>query len=410
MSENTYNVIASEKGVPIKAWINGVPLEDQARQQLINASQLPFIFKWIAAMPDVHWGVGATVGSVIPTKGAIIPAAVGVDIGCGMMAVQTDLNASHLPDNLKDIRTAIENAVPHGRTNHGGPGDRGAWHDIPLRNESVWGAELKPRYDDILKKHPKLDRGNHANHLGTLGTGNHFIEVCLDEADRLWFMLHSGSRGVGNRMGSYFIELARKDMRKFYINLPDVDLAYFPEHTDHFNDYVEAVEWAQDYARFNRELMMQQIIAAVRNSGQLPPFNAEVKAINCHHNYVARESHFGENVLITRKGAVRAREGDMGIIPGSMGARSYIVRGKGNPESFNSCSHGAGRAMSRNEARRRFSVADHVRMTEGVECRKDEDVIDETPAAYKPIDAVMAAQTDLVEIVHSLRQVVCVKG
>jgi len=405
-----YNVIASEKGVPIKAWTNGVQVEDQARQQLVNAAQLPFIYKWIAAMPDVHWGVGATVGSVIPTKGAIIPAAVGVDIGCGMMAVQTDLNASHLPDDLKHIRAAIEAAVPHGRTNHGGAGDRGAWHDIPERNQQVWGNELKPRYDAILAKHAKLDRGNHANHLGTLGTGNHFIEVCLDEADQVWFMLHSGSRGVGNRMGNYFIELARKDMRKFFINLPDVDLAYFPEHTDYFNDYVEAVEWAQDYARQNRELMMQQIVDAVRARGQVPPFRAELKAINCHHNYVARESHFGENVLVTRKGAVRARIGDMGIIPGSMGARSYIVRGKGNAESFHSCSHGAGRAMSRNEARRRFTLEDHARMTEGVECRKDADVIDETPAAYKPIDAVMAAQEDLVEIVHTLRQVVCVKG
>ncbi len=406
----SYNIIDSEKGVPIKAWTKGVPVEDQARQQLINAAQLPFIFKWIAAMPDVHWGVGATVGSVIPTKGAIIPAAVGVDIGCGMMAVQTDLNARDLPDNLKGIRAAIEAAVPHGRTNHGGAGDRGAWHDIPLRNQDVWGAELKPRYDAILAKHPKLDRGNHANHLGTLGTGNHFIEVCLDESEMVWFMLHSGSRGAGNRMGSYFIDLARQDMRRFFINLPDVDLAYFPEHTDHFNDYVEAVEWAQDYARRNRDLMMERVVGAVRGSGHLRPFGAGLKAINCHHNYVARESHFGENVLITRKGAVRAREGDMGIIPGSMGARSYIVRGKGNRESFCSCSHGAGRAMSRNEAKRRFTVEDHSRMTEGVECRKDAEVIDETPAAYKSIDAVMAAQTDLVEIVHTLRQVVCVKG
>jgi tRNA-splicing ligase RtcB (3'-phosphate/5'-hydroxy nucleic acid ligase) len=410
MSETPYNVIASEKGVTIKAWTKGVPLEDQARQQLLNAAQLPFIHKWIAAMPDVHWGVGATVGSVIPTKGAIIPAAVGVDIGCGMMAVQTDLNASQLPDSLKEIRSAIESAVPHGRTNHGGAGDRGAWGEIPLRNQELWAGQLKARYDGILAKHPKLDRGNHANHLGTLGTGNHFIEMCLDEAGQVWFMLHSGSRGVGNRMGTYFIELARKDMRKFFINLPDIDLAYFPEHTDHFNDYFEAVEWAQDYARANRELMMEQILAAVRGSGQLPAFSSQVKAINCHHNYVARESHYGENVLLTRKGAVRARLGDMGIIPGSMGARSYIVRGKGNAESFHSCSHGAGRAMSRNEAKRRFSVEDHMRMTEGVECRKDAEVIDETPAAYKSIDAVMAAQTDLVEIVHTLRQIVCVKG
>jgi tRNA-splicing ligase RtcB (3'-phosphate/5'-hydroxy nucleic acid ligase) len=410
MRETTYNVIAPEHGVPVKAWTKGVPLEDAARQQLLNASNLPFIFKWIAAMPDVHWGIGATVGSVIPTKGAIIPAAVGVDIGCGMMAVETSLNARALPDNLKNIRTAIESAVPHGRTNHGGAGDRGAWGHIPPRNQEVWLNELQGRYDAILAKHPKLDRGNHANHLGTLGTGNHFIEVCLDEADAVWFMLHSGSRGVGNRMGNYFIDLARKDMQRYFINLPDIDLAYFPERTEHFDDYVEAVEWAQDYARRNRDLMMEQIVQAVRDSGEVPPFQAELKAINCHHNYVARESHYGENVLITRKGAVRAREGDMGIIPGSMGARSYIVRGKGNPESFCSCSHGAGRAMSRNEAKRRFTVADHIRMTEGVECRKDEDVIDETPAAYKPIDAVMAAQTDLVEIVHTLHQVVCVKG
>jgi tRNA-splicing ligase RtcB len=409
MTESSYNLIVPENGAPIKTWTKGVPLEDEARKQLMNVAQLPFIFKWIAAMPDVHWGIGATVGSVIPTKGAIIPAAVGVDIGCGMMALQTDLKASDLPDNLHAIRTAIEKAVPYGRTNHGGRGDRGAWANIPAHNEEVW-QTLKPRYDAILEKHSKLDRGNHSNHLGTLGTGNHFIEVCLDESENVWFMLHSGSRGVGNRMGSYFIDLARKDMQKFFINLPDRDLGYFSEGTEHFDDYVEAVHWAQDFARLNRHLMMKQVTEAVRNSGEVRPFVGEVKAINCHHNYVARERHYGQNILVTRKGAVRAQEGDMGIIPGSMGARSYIVRGKGNMESFMSCSHGAGRAMSRTEAKRRFSVADHVRMTAGVECRKDADVIDETPAAYKPIEAVMAAQADLVEIVHTLRQVVCVKG
>ncbi len=411
MSEETQHlVLKGETGMPIKAWVRGVPLEEQAKQQLLNVAQLPFVFKWVVAMPDVHWGIGATVGSVIPTKGAIIPAAVGVDIGCGMMAVQTDLNARDLPDNLHAIRTAIEQAVPHGRTNHGGKGDAGAWEAIPQRNLEAWGANLKDRYEEILEKHPKLDRGNHSNHLGTLGTGNHFIEVCLDEAESVWFMLHSGSRGVGNRMGSYFIELAKKDMQKFYLNLPDKDLAYFPEHTEHFGDYVEAVEWAQDFARTNRDLMMQQTIDAVWDSGEVRPFKAHVQAINCHHNYVARERHYGQNVLVTRKGAVRAQAGDVGIIPGSMGAKSYIVRGKGNPESFMSCSHGAGRAMSRGEAKRRFTVEDHRRMTEGVECRKDADVIDETPAAYKSIEAVMAAQTDLVEVVHTLRQVVCVKG
>jgi tRNA-splicing ligase RtcB len=407
--EENYNVFTSATGVPVKAWTKGVPLEEQARKQLLNVAQLPFIFKWVAAMPDVHWGVGATVGSVIPTKGAIIPAAVGVDIGCGMMAVQTDLNARDLPDQLKGIRSVIEKAVPHGRTNHGGRGDAGAWREIPLRNKEVW-QKLKPRYGAIVEKHPKLDRGNHSNQLGTLGTGNHFIEVCLDESENVWFMLHSGSRGAGNRMGNYFIEVARRDMEKFFIHLPDKDLAYFSEDTEHFGDYVEAVEWAQDFARWNRHLMMEQIVDAVRDSDEVRPFVARLKAINCHHNYVARERHYGQNILVTRKGAVRAREGDMGIIPGSMGARSYIVRGKGNRESFTSCSHGAGRAMSRTEAKRRFTVEDHKRMTSGVECRKDAEVIDETPAAYKSIEAVMAAQSDLVEAVHTLRQVVCVKG
>jgi tRNA-splicing ligase RtcB len=240
----SYQTLKSEQGVPIKAWVHGVPLEEAARKQLLNVSQLPFIFRWVAAMPDVHWGIGATVGSVIPTKGAIIPAAVGVDIGCGMMAVQTDMNARDLPDNLHAIRSAIEEAVPHGRTHGGGKGDVGAWRIIPERNLNAWSENLKARYEAILEKHPKLDRGNHANHLGTLGTGNHFIEVCLDEADMVWFMLHSGSRGVGNRMGTYFIELAKKDMGRQLGNLPDKDLAYLEEGSEHFYDYVEAVEWA----------------------------------------------------------------------------------------------------------------------------------------------------------------------
>ncbi len=409
MTEHNYNVIAPERGVPIKAWTRGVAIEEAAEKQLRNVASLPFIHKWVAAMPDVHWGVGATIGSVIPTKGAIIPAACGVDIGCGVMAVQTTLNARELPDNLHAMRTAIEAAVPHGRTDNGGRNDRGAWANIPAKNADVW-ANLKRGYDSIISKHPKLDRGNHVNHLGTLGTGNHFLEVCLDENESVWLMLHSGSRGVGNRIGGYFIELAREDMRRFFINLPDKDLGYFPEGTEHFTDYVEAVDWAQEYAMHNRVLMMESAIEAVRASGIVPDFNASVQVVNCHHNYVAREHHYGENVLVTRKGAVRARLGDMGIIPGSMGARSFIVRGRGNPESFHSCSHGAGRAMSRAEAKRRFTVADHEAATAGVECRKDAEVIDETPMAYKSIEAVMEAQRDLVEIVHTLRQVVCVKG
>jgi tRNA-splicing ligase RtcB len=409
MSENLYNVIASEGSVPIKAWTKGVALEQAAEKQLRNVAMLPFVFKWVAAMPDVHWGMGATVGSVIPTKGAIIPAAVGVDIGCGMMAVQTSLHANQLPDNLHGIRETIEKAVPHGRTDNGGKNDRGAWANVPVTHESVW-TKLHERYEAIVAKYPKLNHPGRINHLGTLGTGNHFIEVCLDESNNVWFMLHSGSRGVGNRFGTFFIELAKQDMRKWFINVPDADLAYLPQGTEHFNDYVDAVHWAQDYAMANRQLMMSNMIAAIANSGLVPAFEATLEVVNCHHNYVAWENHYGENVLVTRKGAVRARAGDMGIIPGSMGAQSFIVRGKGNPESFNSCSHGAGRAMSRAEAKRRFTVADHIAATAGVECRKDEDVIDETPMAYKPISAVMDAQKDLVEIVHTLHQVVCVKG
>ena len=410
MPDKNYNVIKPKDGAPIKAWTKGVPVEEAAQQQLLNVAQLPFIFKWVAAMPDVHYGIGATVGSVIPTKGAIIPAAVGVDIGCGMMAVKTSLTASQLPDNLHGIRSAIEKAVPHGRTDNGGKNDRGAWSQPPPSTLEGWG-QLHERFEKIVEKYPKLNHPQRINHLGTLGTGNHFIEVCLDhEGQNVWFMLHSGSRGVGNRIGTFFIELAKGDMRKWMINLPDADLAYLPQGTNHFDDYVEAVHWAQEYALLNRQLMMENIIAAVRSCGLTPEFDATLEAVNCHHNYVTWEHHYGENVLITRKGAVRARQGDMGIIPGSMGARSYIVRGRGNPESFTSCSHGAGRAMSRTEAKRRFSVADHIAATQGVECRKDEDVIDETPMAYKSIDAVMEAQKDLVEIVHTLRQVVCVKG
>jgi tRNA-splicing ligase RtcB len=401
-----YDVIETA-GVPIKAWTRGVAVEDGARTQLVNVARLPIVFHHVAVMPDVHFGVGATVGSVVPTLGAIIPAAVGVDIGCGMMAVETDLPASRLPDSLHALRTAIEHAVPHGRTNGGGRGDRGAWHKLPRAPEAAW-KQLAPAYERIGDKHPRVGKGNDVNHLGTLGTGNHFIEVCLDERDLVWFMLHSGSRGVGNRIGTYFIELAKRDMRDRLDHLPDRALAYLEEGSRHFDDYVEAVEWAQRYAATNRQLMMDAVVAAAR--AQLPAFALGEQAVNCHHNYVAREHHFGHDVLVTRKGAVRAGVGELGIIPGSMGARSYIVRGKGNRESFCSCSHGAGRAMSRGEAKRRFTVEDHARATAGVECRKDADVIDETPMAYKPIDRVMAAQESLVEIVHELKQVVCVKG
>lgn len=394
--------------VPIKAWTRGVPVEESALAQLRNVASLPFIHSHVAVMPDVHWGRGATVGSVIATHGAIVPAAVGVDIGCGMMAARTSLMAHDLPDNLEGIRSAIEQAVPHGRDVGRGQRDKGSWGEPPAGIVSAW-ATLAERFGRIVAKYPRLARTNNLIHLGTLGTGNHFIELCLDEEARVWVMLHSGSRGVGNAIGTFFIELAKQDMRKWHINLPDEDLAYFPEGTDHFDDYVEAVGWAQDFAALNRRMMMTNVIAALR-SQIAKPFEAELEAVNCHHNYVTRESHFGENVLVTRKGAVRAAKGVLGIIPGSMGAKSFIVRGLGNPESFDSCSHGAGRVMSRNEAKRRVSLDEHIRDTAGVECRKDEGVIDETPKAYKPIEAVMAAQADLVEIVHTLKQVVCVKG
>jgi tRNA-splicing ligase RtcB (3'-phosphate/5'-hydroxy nucleic acid ligase) len=394
--------------MPVKMWTRGVPVDESSMQQLHNTASMPFIHKWIAVMPDVHYGKGSTIGSVIPTVGAIIPAAVGVDIGCGMMAVRTSLVASDLPDTLLPLRTALEKAVPHGRTVGRGGRDKGSWNDVPTASAEAW-SSLDQGFAAIVAKHPKLAKANTANHLGTLGTGNHFLEVCLDQDDRVWFMLHSGSRGVGNAIGTYFIEKAKQDMRRWYINLPDADLAYFPEGTVHFNDYVEAVEWAQTFAMMNRQVMMQHAVDAARSA--IPkPFDAHLEAVNCHHNYVAREYHFGENVFVTRKGAVRAAEGVMGIVPGSMGAKSFIVRGKGNLESFCSCSHGAGRVMSRTEAKRRFTLADHIADTAGVECRKDEDVIDETPKAYKDIDAVMAAQSDLVEIVHTLRQIVCVKG
>jgi tRNA-splicing ligase RtcB (3'-phosphate/5'-hydroxy nucleic acid ligase) len=389
----------------IKAWVRGVPVEEEARRQLENVAGLPFVYSHIAAMPDVHFGVGATVGSVIPTQGAIIPAAVGVDIGCGMMAMRTSLTANDLPDSLARLRGAIERNVPHGN------GPNGDHRLSPASVDTAWrNSGLAERYAAIVGKHPKVSAKSQLSQLGTLGGGNHFIEVCLDEDARVWVMLHSGSRGSGNRIGQYFIERARGELlrRELGFRVPDKDLAFFCEGETLFDDYVEAVGWGQDYARLNREVMMANVLRALRDT--LPKFKTDKVAVNCHHNYVERETHFGSDVWVTRKGAVRAGEGDLGIIPGSMGARSYIVRGKGNADSFCSCSHGAGRVMSRNEAKRRFTLADHRKATADVECRKDEGVIDETPMAYKDIDAVMAAQMDLVDIVHTLKQVVCVKG
>ncbi len=399
-NERPYEAFSSQGTFPVKAWVKGVPFDESTRKQLANVATLPFIHRWIAAMPDAHVGKGATVGSVIPTKGAIVPAAVGVDIGCGMNAVRLSLTANDLPDSLAAIRSAIEKAVPLGA---------GGQH--MCTPEGAWAGAFAPAYEAILAKHPRIkprDERKWLLQMGSLGSGNHFIELCLDENDDVWVMLHSGSRGIGNIIGSYFIEKAKREMERYFIALPDRNLAYLVEGSTLFDDYVEAVHWAQDYALENRRQMMTAVLAVLKM--HLKPFELTREAINCHHNYVARESHYGENVWVTRKGAIRARDGDLGIIPGSMGARSYIVRGKGQAESFCSCSHGAGRVMTRTEANRRFTVDDHIAATAGVECRKDAAVIDETPMAYKPIEAVMAAQRDLVDIVHTLRQVVCVKG
>ena len=399
------------KKFPIKAWVKDLshPIEDAAMAQLENLSSMPFIHKHVAVMPDVHFGNGTSVGTVIATKGAIIPAAVGVDIGCGMMAVRLNLTSQDLPTSLSGLRSLIESRIPHGRTDNGDVNDRGRWGNTPDIVNQWWNKRLEDEYKAILEKHPKLNHQSVVNHLGTLGTGNHFIEICLDEADKVWVMLHSGSRGVGNKIGTHFIQKAKEDMERYFIHLPDANLAYLPEGSEHFNDYMTAVGWAQDYARCNREIMMEETIGCIKE--QIPKTQRDHEtAVNCHHNYVTRESHYGTNVLITRKGAVQARRGTLGIIPGSMGAKSFIVRGLGEESSFHSCSHGAGRKMSRAAAKKTFSLADHTIATVGVECRKDIDVIDETPGCYKDIDEVMKSQEDLVEIVHTLKQVLCVKG
>lgn len=407
ITDKNYKLIKTNN-IPIKAWVKGVELAENAKEQLKNLASMPFAFKHISAMPDVHWGIGATVGSVIATKGAVIPAAVGVDIGCGMVAVKTNLTANDLPDNLAPIRSEIERVCPHGRTNNGRSGDRGAWNNTPDYILEAWKPFAK-RYEQILEKHPKAKGYNTYNHLGTLGTGNHFIEICLDEYQDVWIMLHSGSRGLGNKLGMYFIEKAKEEMRRWFINLPDEDLAYLVEGSDLYNDYIEAMHFAQEFASLNRSLMLEAIINVLRKKF-FPKIETLDTAINCHHNYIEKEHHFGENVYITRKGAVRARKTDLGIIPASMGAKSFIVRGKGNVDSFCSCSHGAGRVMSRGEAKKNITIEQHIKDTEGVECKKDQSVLDESPKAYKDIDKVMLAQQDLVEVLYELKQVICVKG
>jgi len=446
------------KYVPILAWVDGVPVEGDAITQLKLATQMPFMFKHIAAMPDMHVGAGCCIGTVLATRGAVIPSAVGLDLGCGMTSILTNLTIDDIPPVKRpSLRAEIERKVPTGRSNHGGPGDKGAWRDIPKRVINIWRDKLERDWISIIDKHPKIKGRhtiNHVNHLGTLGGGNHFIEICVDFKGAIWIMLHSGSRGVGNNIGQYFIKQAKDSCKrgntdvakaidkgvnsylkcqefrnlgknekrakveelrrnakeqkdKLGVHLPHPDLAYFEEGTGLYNDYIRAATWAQEYARLNRLIMLENVMQAVRNI--IGVFNTGVE-VNCHHNYVSREVHYGESIIVTRKGAISAKKGELGIIPGSMGDKSYIVKGKGNVESFHSASHGAGRRMSRGDAKRTFTVEEHCKATEGVECSKSKGMLDETPMAYKDIDTVMAAEKDLVMPIHELKQIICVKG
>ncbi len=394
----------------VQGWTEGVEVDHQALSQIRNIAGLPIVAGHVAIMPDVHLGKGATVGSVIPTRGAIIPAAVGVDIGCGMCAVRTDMTANDLPASLAAVRSAIEALVPAGFAAH----DR----EVNPTHEAAHGKVLKQRMDALFMRFEKLsilqvlgslDARRIWKQIGTLGGGNHFIELCLDEAGAVWVMLHSGSRNIGKTIGEAAVGMAREACVKAGVELPDRDLAWLNEGSPEFHQYVEALQWAQDYAALNRDLMLFRVMRALRETlGR--EIGSTKEAINCHHNYATVEEHFGAKVWITRKGAVSAREGQLGIIPGSMGAKSYIVRGKGNPLAYCSCSHGAGRRHSRGAAKRLFDLDALAAQTAGVECRKDEGVLDEIPGAYKDIDAVMAAQADLVSVEHTLKQVMCVKG
>lgn len=413
-----FEIIDAGNGKFIKAWKKGVRFEDKVIEQLKAVAQLPFVYKWVASMPDAHFGNGSAVGTVLSTVGAIVPSACGVDIGCGMIAVNTGLHRENFGDNLAYLRERIEKAIPNGRSDNGGPRDIGAWGRIPDYIHDIWVDEFQDEYRIITEKNPGAEARNTYNQLGTLGTGNHFIELSATEAGEVWIVLHSGSRGLGNKIGSYFTSKAKELCKKWFIELPDPELAYLVQGTQEFDDYVQAVKFAQRFAFRNREIMLDATLATVQrvtgkdiivSKGELYK-NYIGRVINCHHNYIAWENHYGKNVMVTRKGAVRAQDGDHGIIPGSMGARTYIVMGLGNPDSFCTCSHGAGRAMGRNEAVRTFTVEQHAAATAGVECDKTAGTLDETPAAYKDIEAVMRAQADLVTPIVALKQFLCVKG
>jgi tRNA-splicing ligase RtcB (3'-phosphate/5'-hydroxy nucleic acid ligase) len=384
------------KHVDIRLWTNPATVEDQAMRQLQNIAALPWTFKHVAVMPDVHFGKGATVGSVIAMRDAVSPAAVGVDIGCGMTAVRTSLKAEDLPASLRHLRTQLERAVPVGFAQHKEtaftPQDANDWTPFWQAFESLT-PTVKANSEKALRQ------------MGTLGGGNHFIEICLDTKGQVWIMLHSGSRGIGNLLAQHHIGVARTLTHNQ--DLPDPDLAVFLADTQEMKAYRHDLFWAQDYARRNRAVMLRLISDELRT--QFPQVKFETP-ISAHHNYVSEETHFGEDVLVTRKGAIRAGRGEMGIIPGSMGTGSYIVRGRGNPDSFESASHGAGRRMSRNKAKKQYTAEDLATQTQGVECRKDAGVVDEIPAAYKDIDEVIRNQEDLVEVVAKLKQVICIKG
>ena len=394
-------MISTLKGgtVPVWLWASVQEIESQALDQLRNIASLPWVAHHVAVMPDVHYGKGATVGSVVAMRGAVSPAAVGVDIGCGMAAVRSSLRANDLPDSLRDIRLAIESAIPVGFASHGKPAFESA--SAALRGEA---SGLISRFGDLSERVQDL-RGRAALQIGTLGGGNHFVELCLDTEGQVWLMLHSGSRNIGKTLAEIHISRARELTHN--ASLPDRDLAVFLSGTPEMDAYRHDLYWAQEYARVNRAIMLERYADVLRASWPQILFD---EAICCHHNYVAEEIHFGEELIVTRKGAIRAGFGDLGIIPGSMGTKSYIVCGLGNRDSFESASHGAGRRMSRGKAKRTFSIEDLVAQTAGVECRKDAGVLDEIPDAYKDIDRVMANQRDLVKILFELKQVLCVKG
>lgn len=395
--EDDYIPYSREDGAQVKAWVKNVPIDDAAVAQALRTASMPFIFKHVALMPDAHVGIGATVGTVIASIGAVVPAAVGVDIGCGMIAAKTNLKVDQLPENLNKLRLSLEECVPVGQGKHNR-------QTVQAQRAIKAFDPLHPRLVDLLSRIGyETDLANCASQLGTLGGGNHFIEVCRDCEDNVWLVLHSGSRGIGNKLGRFFIDSAKSRMKALFIRLEDPDLAYLSDDCQEFKDYLKTVMWAQDYAAKNRQVMLDNLL--LKTGWQL---SGEI--VNCHHNYISHERHFDTDVMVTRKGAVRAAKGVKGIIPGSMGVGTYIVEGLGNPDSFESCSHGAGRKMSRTEAKKEIGLDDHIAATKHVECRKDSGVIDESPAAYKDLNAVMDAQKTLVMPIAKLEPIVCIKG